>query len=45
MTRLQSAITTLWDFLNPSEPSTLYLAGFLAFALAAFGAGLLIGQI
>ncbi|WP_154446879.1 hypothetical protein [Halovulum marinum] len=45
MTRLHSAITTLWDYLNPSEPSALYLIGFLAFALAAFAAGLLIGQI
>lgn len=45
MTRLHSAITTLWDFLNPSEPTVVYLAGFMAFALAIFGAGYLIGQI
>lgn len=45
MTRLHSAITTLWDFLNPSEPSTLYLAGFLAFAVTTFAVGYLIGHI
>lgn len=45
MTRLHSAITTLWDFLNPSEPTVVYLAGFLAFAIATFVAGYMIGQI
>lgn len=45
MTRLHSAFTTLWDLLNPSEPTTLYLAGFLAFAVATFGAGYMIGHI
>lgn len=44
MPNLRDRVAHVWTKLNPSEPSPLFLAKFMAFALTMFAIAFLIGN-
>lgn len=45
MSTLKEVLATAWEKLNPSDPSPMYLAKFMGFALLVFAVGIAIGAM